>query len=580
MKKVSFILSIILLIGILSGCENLKYNEVAIYDEKWLFENESQVNGLLGVVYGHVRHGLGDSGDGGMQGAMLASATDESDFSVSLSNIHRYYNGAWSSINAFSDTWTNYYSGVYAANTVLEKMDMIFAALDEYKNNPSTSTRPYEEMVRIFELFPYQARFLRAYFHFELAKTYGDVPLITRTLSPKEANQLKRTPSQEVFQFIVDECDAITESLPISYSEQTGAHVGRINRPTVLALKARALLYAASPLHKPANAKEAWRKAAVASKELIDYAEGWGIKLGPYANVWASNNYFAAPEVIWFRYARNTYEYAGWNYPVGNDGASGGNCPSQNLVDAYEYNNTAPVERRGKSFGEVNPTTIAATAYQNLDPRFGLTVAKNGDTWPTVTPYNANPLEIFEGGRNGTPLTNATTTGYYLKKYVNGSNRLISPTSSSHYTWVIYRLSEFYLNYAEAMFNYMDKNATVAGTGTLTMSANDAINVLRRRADVNMPLFGNETNGNAWMERYMRERMIELSFEGHRFWDLRRWQRGDLYANIKTIRVARDGSVTRGPSIDRGDWQDKYYFYPIPYGELIKAQGLTQNPGW
>ena len=578
MKKISFI--IIIAIGILAGCENLKYNEVAIYDEEWLFENESQVNGLLGVVYGHVRHGLGDEYDDGINGAMLASATDESDFSSSLSTIHRYYNGAWSSINAFSHTWTNSYSGIYTANFVLEKLDKIFAALENYKHNPSTSNRPYEEMAKIFEIFPYQARFLRAYFHFELAKTYGDVPLVTRTLTNKEANELKRSPVQEVFKFVVDECDAVLEFLPITYTNLTGTHVGRINRPTVLALKARALLYAASPLYKPANAKEAWRKAAIASKELIDHAEGWGIKFGTYANIWASNNFFANPEVIWFRYAASTNRYAGFNFPAGHEGVTGANCPSQNLVDAYEYNNAAPAERRGRAFGAVNPTTIPADAYQNLDPRFGLTIAKNGDTWPTVDPYNRTPLQTFEGGLNGPPLINATTTGYYLKKYVNGSNRLISPTSSSHYAWVTFRLGEVYLNYAEAMFNCMDKNATVKGDGILTLSANDAINVLRRRADVNMPLFGDETNGAAWEERYMRERMVELAFEGHRFWDLRRWMRGDLYAGIKTIRVAQNGSVTRGSTIDRGAWQDKYYLFPIPFSEIRKAQSLTQNPGW
>jgi len=588
MKKISFILSIILTTGIFSGCnDNLKYNEVNVYDEAWMFDNQSQVASMLGTVYAHVRHGLGTQDDSGMSGAMLASATDESDFSFSLSAIHRYYNGAWSSVNAFPYTWTNSYAAIFKANNFLERLDKVFATLEQYKDNEGgystngATSISYDRLKKQFELFPYQARFLRAYFHFELAKTYGNVPLVTRTMSPDEANQLKPTSVQDVFQFVVDECDAIMQYLPISYADQEGSQIGRVNRPTVLALKARTLLYAASPLFNPANPKEAWHKAAVACKELIDNAEGWGITLGTYANIWSATNYYANPEVIWFRGAGNTHDYATFNYPVGFENAiTGGNCPTQNLVDAYEYSNAAPADRKGKTFAEVNPTTaIADTAYKNLDPRFALTVAKNGDTWPTVSPYNTYPLETFEGGISGPPVTNATTTGYYLKKYINGGNRLVNPVINSQYTWVTYRLGEFYLDYAEAMFNYMGRNATAKGDGTLDMSANDAINVLRSRPGINMPLF-TET-GDAWEQRYIRERMVELAFEGHRFWDIRRWKKGpELYSNIKTIRVTRDGKVNRGPEIDRGNWDDKYYFYPIPFGELQKAQGLTQNPGW
>ncbi|MDR2146928.1 MAG: RagB/SusD family nutrient uptake outer membrane protein [Tannerella sp.] len=588
MKKTSFLLSIILTIGIFSGCDNLKYNEVDIFDEAWMFENQVEVSSMLGTIYAHTRHGLGTQGDSGLNGAMLASATDESDFSFSLSTIHRYYNGAWSSVNAFPDTWTNSYAAVFKANNFLERLDRIFATLKEYEaNQGGASTNgatsvAYATLQKRFELFPYQARFLRAYFHFELAKTYGNVPLVTRTVSPEDANQLTPSSVQEVFQFIVDECDAIMEFLPISYADQDGNQIGRVNRPTVLALKARTLLYAASPLFSPANPKEAWRKAAIACKELIDNAEGWGIALSSYANIWATNNYYANPEVIWFRGAGNTRDYAMFNYPVGFEGAvTGGNCPSQNLVDAYEYSNSAPEARKGKTFAEVNPTVIPANAYQNLDPRFGLTVAKNGDTWPTVAPYSDRPLETFEGGISGPPVTNATTTGYYLKKYINGGNRLVNPVINTQYTWITYRLGEFYLDYAEAMFNYMDRDATATGEGILDMSANDAINVLRSRPGIDMPLFGSETNGDVWEERYMRERMVELAFEGHRFWDIRRWKKGaQLYSNIKTIRVTRDGTVTRGTEINRGTWDDKFYFYPIPFGELQKAQGLTQNPGW
>ncbi len=138
MKKYSFILSIIVAV-ILSGCaDDLKYNEVPIFDEKWVFENQGEVNGMLGVVYSHVPHGFDATYDG--SGAMLSSASDESDFSVSLSSIHRYYNGAWSSVNAFPYTWASSYGAIYQANNFLEKLDKVFATLEEYRYNPALVT--------------------------------------------------------------------------------------------------------------------------------------------------------------------------------------------------------------------------------------------------------------------------------------------------------------------------------------------------------------------------------------------------------------------------------------------------------
>ena len=570
--------------GIISSCQELDYNEVQINDEQWVFENYQQVDRLLTNVYAHVRYDFGFSISDhtwGYNGAMLSSATDESDYSQSLSWIHRYYNGAWSSVNAFADTWVNSYQGIYNANDLLEKMDKVYATLEEYRHNTSGASS-YENLRAKFELFPYQARFLRAYFHFELVKTYGDVPLITRTLTPAEANALTRTSSKTVFEFIVEECDAIVDKLPITYADEPEPQLGRINRATVLALKARALLYAASPLHKPVNEREAWHKAALANKELIDYASVWGITLSSYSTLWGANNHHATPEIFFIRRVSQSRDFEIFNYPIGNENARGGNCPTQNLVDAYEYSSKAPFELQGKTWPEAEAEGILPeNPYANLDPRFSLTVAKNGDVWPIVSPYNQNPLETYDGGRNGQPQQNATRTGYYLKKYVDGTRNITTANpNASYHSWIIYRLSEFYLNYAEAMFNYMDRDATAIEEGILDMSANDAINVLRSRPSISMPLFGAETNGDVWEERYIRERMVELAFEGHRFWDVRRWEKGaDFFTEIKTIKVLSDGSITRGPSISRL-WNERNNLYPIPFGEIVKAPNLEQNPGW
>ena len=112
-----------------------------------------------------------------------------------------------------------------------------------------------------------------------------------------------------------------------------------------------------------------------------------------------------------------------------------------------------------------------------------------------------------------------------------------NPTTSPH-AWVVMRLGEFYLNYAEAMFQYYG-DAEAKGEGGF--SANDAINLLRDRADVMMPHW-NGTPAN-WFERYKRERMVEMAFEDQRFWDVRRWKCGSELSEISISELQKNSSV-------------------------------------
>ena len=183
-------------------------------------------------------------------------------------------------------------------------------------------------------------------------------------------------------------------------------------------------------------------------------------------------------------------------------------------------------------------------------------------------------MEIFHGGMNAAPKYGATPTGYYLRKYVDGScvttadNRTIR-----RHTWILFRLGEMYLDYAEAVFNATGS----ANNPTYGLTANEAINVLRTRPSVSMPEFTED--GDAWVARYERERAVELAFENHRFWDVRRWKKGPQY--FRTIQVASiSSSLQLSRSTVNRQWDDKYYFYPIPQSELKKNPNLTQNAGW
>ena len=542
-----------------ASCVDLDYTEQNTRDEEWTYEYFAEgIKNMVFDVYAQVYNNEFESNSA----YFLAGATDEAQYALETGAINNYVNGGWSAANPYSRTWTKCYTAIADVCMYLERLDQ--ADITEWQYNPN-----YSNWVQQMELFPYELRFLRAYFYFELFRSYGDVPLVTTTLTNAQANSITRTPADEIVKFIVDEIDAVAPYLPVSYLTEVNSEVGRATRVAAYALKARTLLYAASPLFNPTNDRTKWEKAAEACKFVLDNADIWGLKLSAYGSLWGHDAFFN-PELIFGlgRGESNSFEMA--NYPVGVENGSSGNCPTQSLVDRYEY------QDNGQTFGERYPGSIdlrAVDPYEGLDPRFALTVVKNGDDWPSNGAQKKS-IETFLGGFNAAPKYGATPTGYYLRKYVDGACVTTADNQTRRrHTWILFRLGEFYLDYAEAVFNATGS----ANDATYGLTANEAVNVLRARPSVNMPKFTED--GDAWVARYERERMVELAFENHRFWDVRRWKKGAQY--FKTIQVANISAnlqLTRG-TVTR-QWDDKYYFYPIPQTELKKNPNLTQNAGW
>ena len=551
------------LCGLLSSCADLEYTEESARDEEWTYEYfENGIKNLVFDVYAQVYNNEFAANSP----YFFAGATDEAQYALETGDVNGFVNGGWSPANPYSNIWTKSYTAIADVNMYLEKIDQ--TDLSEWKYNGQ-----YENWMAQMELFPYELRFLRAYFYFELFKAYGDVPLVTTTLTNAQANSIHRTQADSIVKFIVDECDAVAPYLPVTYTTEVGAEIGRATRLAAFALKARTLLYAASPLHNPSNDKAKWAKAAEACKYILDNASTRDLKLSSYGALWGNDAFFN-PELI-FGIGRgdddnngNVFEKA--NYPIGVENGSSGNCPTQSLVDQYEY------QDNGETFGQRYPNSIdlnSVDPYEGLDPRFALTVVKNGDEWPT-NGAQKKVIETFFGGFNAAPKYGATPTSYYLRKYVDGS--CVTTTDNQtrrRHTWIIFRLGEFYLDYAEAVFNATGS----ANDATYGMTANEAVNVLRNRADIQMPKFTEE--GDAWVARYERERLVELAFENHRFWDVRRWKKGPQY--FKTIQVASiDSNLKLTRSTVTREWDDKYYLFPIPQSEQRKNPNLTQNKGW
>lgn len=235
------------------------------------------------------------------------------------------------------------------------------------------------------------------------------------------------------------------------------------------------------------------------------------------------------------------------------------------------------MQETGKFWNETGSGYDPANPYGGRDPRFAMSIVKNGDTgWPS---YNTDPIKTYYGGTNGEPVSGATPTGYYLRKLVDRtvSLRPNNPSSTRH-SWITYRLGEFYLNYAEAVFKVL--GSADATSSDFPMSAREAVNVIRAR--VEMPALEAGLSNDEFWKQYTNERMVELAFEGHRFWDVRRWKEGETFKSITRMKITlnEDGTYTYTRETQSRQWDDKMYFFPIPQSERMKNPNLTQNPGW
>lgn len=538
------------------GCtDKMDYHEYTSYDKEYVFTDFGRTAGYVNNIYSYLDSDLPGTNS-------VASSCDEAEMALTYSSILNFTNGNWTALNTVS--FWGYYSAIRSVNYYLKNAkDLDFYDL--------RYTEDYEAQMNRYKRYQYEVRLLRAYYYFILVRAYGDVPFTTEILTEAQANSMERTPAAEVFDFIVNECDAVAPELPVDYSKLENDAAGNSEKPengrvtqgTALALKARALLYRASKLFNENEDKELYKKAAKASLDVINYCNSNGISLGKYTDLWGENNWKAS-EMIFVRRIGSTNGPEVINFPIGMENANSGNCPTQTLVDAYEMKNGGEPDAK-------NP-------YAGRDPRFAMTIAVNGDKWPNTNPH---PLETYVGGRNASPIPYATPTGYYLKKYVDGSIDISASENSGGkvHSWITFRLGEFLLNYAEAAFKYF--GSADSKDAELTMTAREAVNKIRKRTGVDMPEFPEGMSSDNFWKRYKNERMVELAFEGHRFWDVRRWKEGG-FTSIDRMVITKnnDDSFTYTRTTKPLVWDDKMYFYPISDYERRKNPNLTQNPGW
>ncbi|MEO6916426.1 MAG: RagB/SusD family nutrient uptake outer membrane protein, partial [Chitinophagaceae bacterium] len=414
---------------------------------------------------------------------------------------------------------------------------------------------------------------------------YGGVPIVANSLaSTADFNALKRSSFDECAQWIAKQCDTAA-LLMNDVVRRRNNDIGRATKAFALAVKSRTLLYNASPLNNPSGDMVKWKAAADAAKQILDLVDqGYYALYNDYYSMFIQQDKGVTDqnfkEVI-FQLPRNNGHFNNVNSIAFGKGFKAGTCPSQELVDAYPMKNgEQPVlgySDADKLVPILNPASgyDPANPYLNRDPRFAASIFYNGSFWGKQNGQD-HYVESFVGGSDGLrDDRNYTRTGYYIKKYIdptagNGFANQAPATAQAY--WIIFRLAEFYLNYAEAL---NEASGPVAEVYT-------AVNKIRTRAGIpNLPA---GLSKEQMRERVRTERRVELAFEEHRFYDVRRWKiLKDTDKLVTGLKITKTGSVLAYERIvveRRTAWDDKFLQFPIPINDLSKMTGVQQTPGW
>lgn len=556
MKKLILLLPALTIL-LLAGCKkNVEEGPLENLDEDYIFDpvdaNGNYAEQFLSDIYAQMPTGYNR-----INNNFLDAATDDAVPSQNGSTIDQLITGRLDPFLNPEDALPKYYTGIRKVNVFLAKIDRV-PKLEETRN-----------------YWKNEARFLRAIFYFELVKRYGGVPLMGDKIPTLQDDlSYKRNSYEECISYIVSELDAIKDL--VRPDPVPDADWGRISKGIVLSLKSRVLLYAASQLYNGGNIGvtaeqklvagyaaydvERWRAAARAADDVM--------KTGTYA-LEPANKYmdiFLArrnKEII-LNYLRGvTNDVEQNNGPVGYTrfDARGYTSPSQDLAEAFLMTNGKPVTDLTSGYNPNKPT-------DKRDTRFGVVFFVNDSRW-----FKRN-VETFEGGLDK-PGGNAvqTKTSYYLRKFLYNANEASSYGTQAH-NFPIMRYSEILLNFAEA---------TNEADGP-TPEARTALTQVRARGG--LPAVSATITKDQFREMVRAERRVELCFEEHRYWDLRRWKIAEtvLNKNIRGQKITKnaDGTYTY-EEVVAGKISFAFpraYLYPIMQNELYRNRNLIQNPGW
>lgn len=563
MKKNMLLAVTALAITYISACKKdfLDVNNVqANVSVDELYSNYGYAQQVVWDTYSYLPNGLTDLD--------LEAASDDAEETSVSDRSQQFNDGTWDQYNDLDDSWSRDFNGIRQANQFLKNKNRI--NIDYLRDRiTSTDSTAYFNARDNVKFLAGEVYFLKACFYFDLVKHYGGVPILSEPLDYNDKaswQQVGRASVNDCINYISLLCDSAAQIIPIDLSPYSWYDLGRVTYGAIKALQSRVLLYAASPLYQEAGATQHWDAAAKAAHDVM--ALGVYSLDANYDNLFGSGN-TSSPEVIFYK----RYGAINWleedNFPIVFQNSNGRSLtPTQNFVDAFEVllRDGSGQVTGSRAFDWQNPTD-AKDPYANRDPRLAAQVIYNGVDFSGFT------ISTYTGGNSGLPKLNATKTGYYLGKWVNPAIDLVNGTTANH-SWIYFRYAEILLNYAESMFHAYGATADPEGYG---MTALEAINKVRARSQ--MPAL---TAAHLDESAIEHERRVELGFEGHRLWDVRRWKKASVFnqpVNRIVITKTGTGFEYAVKKLENRRFSDKMYWFPIPQSDINKT-GWAQNPGW
>ncbi len=608
-RYINYTTSLVLAALLVSGCEKGFFDNAPkdLQTIEMVFQNKLEAENWLSGVYNRLPDVWAD---GNVTGRGLAELSDELELS-SPSIIGAGSMSSQSGINVY----TGYYQAIRLANIFLANINNSKSNLLKEPNG--------EELIR---QYTGEARFLRANYYWMLIRLHGPVVLVgDRVAGVDDDFQKPRNTWSECINYILSEMEAAKELVPEKHlvpssGEDDLSQTGRITKLIVEAVQSQVLLYDASPLFngnsnftefRNRDGKQLmnltadpskWAKAAEAAKAAIDHAEATGRKLytasdnDPFlAAVKSVRGLFLtgwSDEGIWIR--TNT-GFSVWEEDAAPRAANGTKTNAvlsipQEMVDKYRMTNGLNIDEAGSGYEETGYVTTGKSGfyvtgtskmYVNREPRFYANITFNGSTIPFVPKSGQTRVEFWPMGNSGNAHGSQNMfpkTGYLVRKNTNVSRNLQSNAGNVVRPAMYIRLAELYLNYAEALNESDPGNADIL----------KYLNAVRVRGGI--PGIAAGLDQAAIRAIIQRERCIELAYEGHRFYDIRRWkitdkpegrQGGDFHGmNVFTGESLSDDAYYERTRTSTRLWYDRYNLLPLPQSEVQKNSQMVQTIGY
>lgn len=606
MKKIILISVMALVLASCNKVLDMPYDGRHTLDE--IFNDFDLTKGYVNRCYSYMPGG-GKINDYGMfyDETLLSSFCDEAQDTrdVLPGTVQNWYLGnITASTFPFQDYWSLYYEAIRTCNIFLERI----------QNAPFLEDRPaWQGEAKSWKAQVYA---LRAFYFWQIVKMYGPAPIITEPVDDEtDFSGFERSSFSECVDAIVADCEAaVLNGLKWSIGSGLEGDRGRMSLAVVYAIESEAALYSASELwNDGADKKEKWEWAATITGNALNKCLDNGYELfddKPVGDAAESAQsayqvYFYTPlDIVRQKDKETIYEskvqlemWRDAGLPTSSSTLRSGPCPTQEMVDAYEMANGEPafvLDEDGCIVYDgleprINPASgyDPANPYEGRDPRFAASIYYNGSPLNFMDASTA--VDIFDGGDCAVSAADQrhTRTGYYMRKYHH--NRSSSSNRADGYM-KIFRLAELYLNFAEAANEAYGPTYIVADVDGTVNTAMKAVNAVRARAE--MPAFPSGMSKDEFRVKYRNERRVELAFEQHRFYDVRRWNILDKtdgrVSGMKITPYGDNGQEVFGyerflvstRNCDTG----KYLLMPLPVSEVSKMEYYTgadwQNPEW